>query len=65
MQNTSVSVLNTSTISSECVPFVIQPEPWTLDTAMRFALEGVLLPIVGIAGVVGAIKISIYTMSHS
>ena len=38
---------------TDCVPFVIEPEPRTVENQIRFALEGVLLPAVGIVGVVG------------
>ena len=52
MQNNS-SLAESDVNSSECVEFVMEPEHRTVETDIRFALEGVLLPVIGIVGVVG------------
>jgi hypothetical protein len=51
MVNNSELDVSNSTIG--CVEFIIQPEPRTVETDIRFGLEGVLLPAIGIVGIVG------------
>ena len=59
MLNDSELDVSNSTIT--CVQFIIQPEPRTVETDIRFGLEGVLLPAIGIVGIVG--KYIIFTFN--
>ena len=47
------SDIDVSNSTSRCVQFIIQPEPRTVETDIRFGLEGILLPAIGIVGIVG------------
>ena len=53
MLNYSELDVSNSSVHSGCVEFVIQPEQRTVETDIRFGLEGVLLPAIGIVGIVG------------
>ena len=51
-----ISSNNTTITYRDCWNFESQDEIRSLETDIRFMLEGVLLPIIGMLGIVGELK---------
>ena len=53
---------NTTNTYRDCLNLEPQDEIRSLETDIRFWLEGVLLPIVGLVGVVGELNITYFVL---